>query len=247
MEQLWFTRLLNSFLAKPVTALLLFLHRPVANPAAPISNSVAMETLVALLLALFGSWIGGRLSEDEPGAWQHVMEWFWTALGDHTEDVIDHAGRRFLPFLMTLTLFILIGNLFGLFRPFLESPTATVTVPIGLAVAAFFYYNYHGIKQQGVGHYLAHFAGPVPALAPLMFPIEIISHLARMLSLSVRLWANMYAGDMITTVFTALLPIAGVAFMGLHVFVAVLQTYIFVVLTMAYLTGATVQEHAADL
>jgi F-type H+-transporting ATPase subunit a len=101
-----------------------------------------------------------------------------------------------------------------------------------------------GFKKNGVGKYLAHFAGPIWWMAPLMIPIEIISHLARPLSLTIRLFANMYAGEQVTLVFLSLTYlIAPAIFLGLHVFVSLLQAYIFVLLTMMYVAGAVAEEH----
>jgi F-type H+-transporting ATPase subunit a len=101
-----------------------------------------------------------------------------------------------------------------------------------------------GIKKQGPLTYAKHFAGPLPALAPLMVPIEIVSNLARVMSLTIRLYANMFAGDMVTLVFFSLIPLAvPVVFLGLHIFVSLLQAYIFALLTMVYLAGAVAEEH----
>jgi F-type H+-transporting ATPase subunit a len=116
-------------------------------------------------------------------------------------------------------------------------------VPLGCAICAFVYYNVQGLKHSGLV-YLKHFLGPVWWLAPLMVLIEIVSHLARMLSLTLRLYANMYAGDMVTLVFFSLIPIGiPIIFLGLHIFVSVLQAYIFVLLTTVYLSGAVAEEH----
>jgi F-type H+-transporting ATPase subunit a len=143
----------------------------------------------------------------------------------------------------TFFLFILISNLIGIIPGF-ESPTQTIYVTAGCAVVSFCYYNLVGIRKNGLFGYLKHFLGPIPAMAPLMIPIEIISHLARPLSLSIRLFANMYAGEQVTLVFLSLVPfVAPVMFMGLHVFVSVLQAYIFMLLSMMYVGGAVAEEH----
>jgi F-type H+-transporting ATPase subunit a len=127
--------------------------------------------------------------------------------------------------------------------PGFESPTAVPVVPLGCAVCAFVYYQSQGFRQHGIA-YLKHFMGPMWWLAIIMVPIEIISHLARMLSLTVRLYANMFAGDMVTWVFFSLVPIGiPIIFLGLHLGVSLLQTYIFVLLTMVYLSGAVAEEH----
>jgi len=242
MEQLWFTRILNALLAKPVVAVMALLHLHPAHIEAPITNAVAMEIFVALLLLLLGIGVGSSVSVDRPGAFQHLVEWVWIWLGDHSEEVIGHHGRRYVRFLATLFLFILVANLLGLVPGF-ESPTQVVTIPLGLAVVAFVYYHWQGIRQLGIFRYLKQFLGPIPVMAPLMIPIEIISHLARLLSLTVRLYANMFAGELITMIIVALVPVAGVLFMGLHLFVGILQAYIFLVLAMVYLSGAVAEEH----
>jgi F-type H+-transporting ATPase subunit a len=132
--------------------------------------------------------------------------------------------------------------LFGIV-PGLEAPTAYAVVPLGCAVCAFFYYHAHGFRQHGIA-YLKHFLGPVWWLSWLMLPLEIVSHLARVLSLTIRLYANMFAGDIVTLVFFSLIPVViPIAFLGLHIFVALLQAYIFVLLATVYLAGAVAVEH----
>jgi F-type H+-transporting ATPase subunit a len=117
-------------------------------------------------------------------------------------------------------------------------------VPLGCALVAFCYYNIMGLRAQGVFGYMKHFAGPMPALAPIMVPIEIFSHAGRLLSLTARLYANMFAGEQVTLVFMSLIPLAvPVVFMGLHVFVAFLQAFVFTLLTMSYVSGAVAHEH----
>jgi len=143
----------------------------------------------------------------------------------------------------TLFVFILFSNLLGVIPGF-ESPTMFPQVPLGCALVTFAYYNWMGIRANGIGRYLAHFAGPIPAMAPLMAPIELISHMARPLSLTVRLFANMYAGEQVTLVFISLAYLVAPAlFMGLHVFVGFLQAYVFTLLTMTYVGQAVAHEH----
>jgi F-type H+-transporting ATPase subunit a len=126
----------------------------------------------------------------------------------------------------------------------LVTPTAKATVPLGLALLTFAYYHYQGIREQGVLGHAKHFMGPIWWIAWLMVPIEIISHLARVLSLTARLYANMFAGEMVTLVAFSLIPaILPVAFLGLHVAVALLQAYIFMLLAMIYLAEAVGHQH----
>ncbi len=241
-EQLWFTEILNRLFAGPVTGLLRALHIEPKYPQAPISNSSSMELLVFLFLVVIFLFVRSRLSVDKPGALQHIFEGTHGFVVGQSEEIIGHHSEGFTPFLVALGLFILCCNLIGLIPGF-ESPTAVPVVPLGCAICAFFYYQAQGFKHAGVG-YLKHFAGPMPALAILMVPIEIISHLARVLSLTIRLYANMFAGDMVTLVFFSLIPIGvPIFFLGLHIGVSFLQTYIFVLLTTVYLAGAVAEEH----
>ncbi len=242
-EQLPITALLNHALAGPVTALLRLFHVEPKYPQAPITNFVAMEIVVVAFLILVFLIVRARLSVENPGGLQHVFEGLHGFIQDQSREIIGHHSEGFTPFLVALGLFILLCNLIGLIPGF-ESPTATPTVPLGCAITAFFYYHLQGIKRQGGFNYAKHFAGPMPALAPLMIPIEIISHLARVLSLTIRLFANMFAGDMVTLVFFSLVPIGiPVIFLGLHIGVSFLQAYIFVLLTTVYLAGAVATEH----
>lgn len=241
-EQLLFTRVLNHAFAGPVTALLRALHIEPTYPQAPITNAVAMEVLVIGLLLIFFLVLRSRLSVESPGGLQHMFEGLHGFVEGQSRDVIGPHSERFTPFLLTLGLFILIGNLFGVV-PGLESPTASPVVPLGCAICAFVYYQFQGFRASGAG-YLKHFLGPMWWLSPLMLPLEIISHLARLMSLTIRLYANMFAGDMVTLVFFSLIPIGvPVIFLGLHIGVALLQAYIFVLLTTVYLAGAVATEH----
>ena len=242
MEQLWFTAILNRLFGGPVAAFLRALHIEPEHPQTPIPNSVAMEVLVVLFLVTLFLLLRSRLSVDSPGALQHVFEGLHGFIQDQSNEVIGHHSEGFTPFLMALALFILLCNLIGLIPGF-ESPTAVPVVPLGCAIVAFFYYHIQGLRHSGFA-YFKHFAGPFWWLAPIMIPIEIASHLARVLSLTVRLYANMFAGDMVTMVFFSLVPIVvPIMFLGLHIFVTFLQAYIFVLLTTVYLAGAVAEEH----
>jgi F-type H+-transporting ATPase subunit a len=241
-EQLWLTQILNHLLAGPVTAVLRAVHFEPKYPSAPISNSFAMELLVFTILLLLFFLLRSRLSVDSPGGLQHVFESVEGFVQGQSEEIIGHHSEGYTAFLATLCFFILLCNLIGVIPGF-ESPTAVPIVPLGCALCAFVYYQAQGFKHAGIA-YLKHFAGPMPALAPLMIPIELISHLARVLSLTIRLFANMYAGDMVTLVFISLIPIGiPIIFLGLHIAVSLLQTYIFILLTTVYLQGAVSEEH----
>jgi len=251
MEQLVFTALLNRLFGAPVLALLLKLHIHPKYPATPITNAVAMEILVVLLLTIFFIVVRTRLSVERPGGLQHSVEVIHGFIGDMADEVIGHHSKKYVPYLVTLGMFILSCNLIGLV-PGLESPTAVPVVPLGCALLTWFYYHFQGVRTNGPVGYLKHFIGPqegmpmaARVLLPiLLFPIELFSHAARVLSLTVRLFANMFAGEMVTLVFFSLIPlVVPVVFDGLHIFVSLIQTYIFVLLSCVYLGEATGQEH----
>ena len=235
MEQLVFTEFLNRHFGGMVLALFSMLGIKSEHPSAPISNPFAMEILVVLFLTIFFLLVRARLSVDRPGGLQHVVEGIENFVGG-----IGH--EKYVPYLVALGMFILASNLIGLV-PGLESPTAVPAVPLGCALITWFYYHFQGLRTNGIG-YFKHFMGPVWWLAPLMFPIEIFSHLARVLSLTIRLFANMFAGEMVTLVFFSLVPLGiPILFQGLHIGVAFIQTYIFVLLACVYLGEAVAHEH----
>jgi len=242
MEQLWFTALLNRLFGGPVTSLLLVFGIHPHHPTAPISDSFAMEVVVMLLLVTFFIAVRSRLSVDQPGGLQHTMEGIEGFIGNMGEEIIGHHYHPYHSYLITLALFILTCNLIGIIPSF-DSPTAVPIVPLGCALLTWFYYHFQGLRTNGLG-YFKHFLGPVWWLAPLMLPIEIFSHTARLLSLTVRLFANMFAGEMVTLVFFSLVPIGvPIIFEGLHIGVSLIQTYIFVILACVYLGEATAHEH----
>ncbi len=241
-HQLWFTAILNKIFAGPVTALLLIfgIHSP--YPAAPISNMVAMEVLVFLLLTIFFFAVRMSLSVENPGALQHVAEFFDGFIKGQSKEIIGHGYETFTSYLVTLGMFILVGNLLGVVPGF-EAPTASPAVPLGCAIVTFIYYHMHGIRKHGF-HYVKQFMGPVWWMVPLMMLIEIASHFARIMSLTIRLFANMFAGDMVTMGFFSLVPLGiPVLFLALHIGVSLIQTFIFVVLATVYLAGAMEEAH----
>jgi F-type H+-transporting ATPase subunit a len=239
--ELWVTRIFNDYLPGPANAALQLVGRP--PQARPWADFVVMQILVVVFLMVIFAILRPRLSVDKPGGLQHIFEMFYGFVKDQAEDQMGHAAHHYMAFCGTIFLFILTANLIGLI-PWFESPTMSASVTAGCAFATFAYYNLVGVIALGPLRYLAHFAGPLWWLAPLMFPIEIVSHLARLLSLTVRLYANMFAGEQVTLVFLDLTKFIGpVIFMGLHIFVGVIQAYIFMLLTMVYVGGAVSQDH----
>ena len=258
----------NRLLGKPALALLAALHIHPSNSEYPIPNHIAMELLVFLIAIVFFGWLRARISVDKPGGTQQCMEMILTnpmgvGVRDLLDDNIPHGGEKFVPMLGSIGIFVLLCNLISLI-PTLESPTAVVSVPFGLAIVVFVYYNWTGIAKHGPFGHAKHFLGPVPAMSPIMLPIEIISNLARLLSLTVRLWVNMFVSEMLYGLFLGLtlvlflfvgkLNSAGyilgvvpllvpVIFILLHIFVAVLQAFVFTILPVIYVSGAVAEEH----
>jgi F-type H+-transporting ATPase subunit a len=242
-HELWLTRLFNEYLAGPANTALAWFGLHAHDPAHPWENWLVMELVVVALMMIVVANIRSGLSVETPGKMQNLVELVWDFLRENAQDAGIHHPAKFLPYFGTLFFFILVCNLIGII-PTLESPTMYPSVPAGLALATFFYYNVWGFREQGVWPYLKHFAGPMPVLAPLMVPIELVSHLARPLSLTIRLFANMFAGEQVTLAFLKLtFLVAPAIFMGLHVFVGFLQAYIFALLTMIYVGSAIEHEH----
>jgi len=240
-SELWITKIFNDYLAAPANAVLPLVG--MHAQARPWADFIVMQIVVVVFLMVVFALLRPRLSHDRPGGLQHTFELVYEFVKGQAEDQVGHAAHRYLAFFGTIFLFILTSNLIGLV-PCFESPTMSASVTAGCAFATFAYYNLAGVIAQGPLRYLAHFCGPLWWLAPLMFPIEIISHLARLLSLTVRLYANMFAGEQVTLVFLNLTKFAvPVIFMGLHIFVGVVQAYIFMLLAMVYVGGAVAHEH----
>jgi len=178
-----------------------------------------------------------------PNGSQNILEVYLQSVIAMGKDVIgEELARKYLPLVATTGLFILVSNLIGIIPGF-ESPTSNINVTLPLALIVFFYYNYEGIKKNGFFSYFAHFSGPVKILAPLMFPIEIVSHLSRIISLSFRLFGNMKGDDLFLWVLLMLVPwVAPLPAYILLTFSALLQTFVFMILIYVYLAGAVAIE-----
>jgi F-type H+-transporting ATPase subunit a len=241
-KQTAFTHFLNHLFAPAANAGLHALHITPKYPEAPINDAFGMELLVVGLLLLFFVAVRLSLSVERPNPAQHLAEMAHEFVSNSGEQIIGHGFERFTGYLTVLGVFILVCNLLGLV-PGLQSPTANVVVPLGLALTTFLYYHFHGIREHGFG-YIKQFLGPVWWMSPLLLPVELISHCARVLSLTVRLYANMYAGDLLTMVFFSLVPVGiPLVFLGLHLGVAVIQAYVFMLLAAIYLGLAVSHDH----
>ncbi|NLC28320.1 MAG: F0F1 ATP synthase subunit A, partial [Campylobacteraceae bacterium] len=146
--------------------------------------------------------------------------------------------RKYLPLVATIGLMVFFANIIGMIPGF-EAPTAFLDYTLALALIVFIYYNFEGIRENGIVKYLGHFMGPSIALAPIMFPVEVLSHMSRVVSLSFRLFGNIKGDDLFLAVLLTLAPwvapLTAYALLGL---MAVLQTFIFMILTLVYLAGA---------
>jgi F0F1-type ATP synthase, subunit a len=204
--------------------------------------------IMACILSLVLIWIfKGKLSEDEPGHGQQTLEVGVLAVRSMLEDIVGPHGLQYFPVVMTFAVLILVSNLMGMF-PLFMSPTSATSVTFALGISSFVYYNYIGIKENGVFRHLKHFAGPIWWIAPLIFPIEIISNFIRPFSLGIRLFGNMFADEKVMDSIAHLAPgitywIVPVFLMPLSLFVAFIQTFVFVLLSQLYLSEVSHAPH----
>ena len=214
-----------------------------------IPNYLVMSGLVVLGFLVLGLIIRSRLSVEHPSRAQIVLEDMVLGVVGMLDQFIGPKGRRFLPLVGALGAFILVGNYLGLVPGFM-APTSNINVTVGCAITAWVYYHVQGIKAQGLLGYIKHFGGPagVPAaMAPIFFVIEIISHLSRVLSLSLRLFGNIFGEELVILILAMIIPfLIPLPMMALGLITGGLQAFIFVLLTIIYLQGAVVIEHHDD-
>ncbi|HEY2455917.1 MAG TPA: FoF1 ATP synthase subunit a [Candidatus Acidoferrum sp.] len=268
------TQWVNHVFGATALALLHALHVQPADYDRPIPEYVVMSVVVLIIGTIFALILRARLSVDRPGPLQQAAELLLTnpmgfGIKDLLEENVGRGAEKFIAFTGSVAIFILLANLLSIFPAF-SSPTGYAVVPLACAILTFLYFNWQGIRHHGPVRYLLTFAGSPKTvgdsvLALLLFPVELISTTARLLSLTVRLWANIFASDLIYVIFLSLLigpaqwawaknPAFGVVlgifpvffpivFIGLHIFVSVIQAYIFTVLPSIYLGLATADEH----
>jgi F-type H+-transporting ATPase subunit a len=202
---------------------------------------------IACILSVVIIWIfKGKLSSEEPGHGQQTLEVSVLAVRGMLEDIIGHHGLKYFPVVMTFAVLILVSNLMGLF-PLFMSPTSATSVTFALGLGSFLYYNYIGISENGIITHLKHLAGPIWWIAPLIFPIELISNLIRPFSLGIRLFGNLFADEKVLETLAGLAPpatwFAPVLLMPLSVFVALIQTFVFILLSQLYLSEVSHAPH----
>jgi len=205
-----------------------------------------VHTIIAAVLSILVAKLATKKLQIVPSGCQNVMEATISGILYIGKDVAnEEIARKYLTLAGSLAIFIFMGNFIGIIPGF-ESPTGNVNLTLTLAIIVFLYYHYEGIKAQGLVHYIAHFKGPVNWLAPLMFPVEILSHFSRIISLAFRLFGNIKGDDLFLAVLLMLAPwVFPLAGYTLLTFSAFLQAFVFMVLTYVYLYGAvTGQEEA---
>jgi len=234
---------LNGYLFDPIANAMGF-HPGHGHHAIP--DHIVIVLLIAIVLVLFAWWMRGRLSVDNPGKAQHLIEVVFSAIQGLMREVIGREYKRFTPLIVTLAVYILIGNLLGMVPGFI-SPTSNLNITASMGLCVFIYYNYQGFRKQGFIGYLKHFCGPVIWLAPLLFVIELISHMARPFSLSVRLFGNIFAEELIIGSLNQLFPfILSSIVMFLALLLSTIQSFIFIWLTMVYISGAVEEAHGEE-
>ncbi len=203
------------------------------------------HTLLAAGIVIFIARMATSSLQLVPKGTQNVMESYLLGVISMGKDVMgEDLARKYLPLVATIGLIVFVSNMIGIIPGF-ESPTGNINFTLALAIIVFVYYNYEGIKENGVVKYLAHFMGPNIWLAPLMFPIEILSHFSRIISLSFRLFGNIKGDDLFLAVILMLAPFAfPLAPFAILVFFGLLQAFIFMILTYVYLAGAVqISDH----
>ena len=202
---------------------------------------------IACILSIVIIWIlKGRLSSEEPDHGQQTLEVSVLAVRSMVEDIIGPHGLKYFPVVMSFAVLILVSNLMGLF-PLFMSPTSATSVTFALGLSSFLYYNYIGINENGLFGHLKHLAGPIWWIAPLIFPIEFISNLIRPFSLGIRLFGNLFADEKVLETVANLAPpwtwIAPITLMPLSVFVAFVQTFVFILLSQLYISEVSHAPH----
>jgi F-type H+-transporting ATPase subunit a len=240
-HSLFIVDLFNKIFGKPVAYLLSLVGIEVKHPEHLFPDYIVMVLFVAVALVLLLGLATRKLQiipSKRQSLLELIIEFFENLLGD----IIGEQGKKYLPMIATIGLFIFFCNLLGLVPGFM-SPTSKLNVTVGCALSVFVYYHWQGIRAQGVFKYLKHFTGPTPLLAPLLLPIEIISHFSRPVSLSVRLFGNIFAEELLILVIASIIPfLLPLPFMAIAIFTATIQAFVFVLLACIYIAGAVAHE-----
>lgn len=240
-HSLFIVELFNKVFGKPLAFLLGLVGIEVKNPEHLVPDYIVMSLIAALFLILFLG-LAARRRRLVPTKLQSTLELIIEAFESLLIDIIGEEGKKYLPMIATIGLFILTCNLLGLV-PGLMAPTSKLNVTAGCALAVFVFYHWQGIKTLGLFKYLKHLAGPIPLLAPLMLPIEIISHFSRPVSLSIRLFGNIFAEELLILIIASIIPFfLPLPFMVVAIFTSIIQAFVFVLLSCIYIAGAVAHE-----
>ncbi len=216
----------------------------IADGNLPIPTHVVMFLFVVFIAVVVLTILRGKLSAESPSKRQQTFEVGVESIRSLLGDLVGPSGMKHFPVVATFGILILLSNLTGLL-PDMVAPTANFNMTLALAMTSFLYYNYIGIRENGLLGHLKHFAGPIWWIAWLMFPIELVSNLARILSLSMRLFGNIYGEEQVSGAISGMVQwIVPALIMPLGLLTSVLQTFIFVVLSMVYL--GEVSHHSED-
>jgi len=241
-HSLFIVEFINKIFSKPLASLFGLLGIPVSHPENMIPDYIIMSLIVAIILMVFFG-LSARKLNPVPSRMQSFLEMIIKTFEGQLADTVGEEGKKYAPMIATVGLFIFSCNMVGLIPGFM-SPTSKINVTAACALTVFLYYHWQGIKAQGILKYLKSFAGPFPALAPLMIPIELIGHLSRVVSLSIRLFGNIFAEELLIIVVASILPfLLPLPFMAISIFTAIIQSFVFVLLSCIYIAGAVAQEH----
>jgi F-type H+-transporting ATPase subunit a len=244
-HELWIVTLTNKLLGPAVAAALASLGYKV-DAAHAIPDYLVMCGIIVVLLTALSLFVRSRLSVENPGALQILLEDVVGGLIGIMNEYMGPKGARYLPLIGTVGLFIFTANMIGKV-PGMMSPTANINVTLGCAVTVWVFYHLMGVREQGLFRYLKHFAvmpGAPIAIAPLVLIIEVISHVSRVMSLSLRLFGNIFGEEMVVVIIGSIVPfVAPLPMMVLGVVTGTLQAFIFVMLTIIYLAAAVHTDH----
>jgi F-type H+-transporting ATPase subunit a len=239
-HSLWIVDAFNRVFGPPVAAVLGLVGIKVPDPLHAVPDYLVMVLFVAVLLTVLLG-LASRKPALVPGGRQNIAEMIVQMFEGLIVDTVGPEGRKYLPVVATVGLFVFGCNMIGLIPGFM-SPTSKLNVTLGCALVVFFYYHAQGVKAQGL-KYFKHFMGPIPALAPLMIPIEIISHFSRPVSLSMRLFGNIFAEELLIVIMASIIPFfLPLPFMAVAIFTSLIQSFVFVLLSCIYISGAVAHE-----
>jgi len=240
-HSLFIVDFVNKIVGKPLASLLGLIGIKVQDPSHLLPDYLVISVIVAFLIVSFFG-LSSKKFNRVPTKFQSLLETIIETFENLIVDIIGEEGKKYLPVIATVGIFIFLSNLIGLLPGFM-SPTSKLNVTLGCALVVFVYYHLVGIKAQGLLKYLKHFMGPIPILAPLLIPIEIMSHISRPISLSIRLFGNIFAEELLIVVLASIIPFfLPLPFMAIAIFTALIQAFVFVLLSCIYIAGAIAHE-----